>query len=106
MSPLVASLRELSSAEEILNFFDVAFDPRVVNVNRLHILKRFNQYLAQSGNLAGLDNAAALDSARAMLLRAYEDFIHSTAVEQKVFKVFRDPSVQRISIDSLRPAHA
>ena len=44
-------LGELSSAEDFLDFFAVAFDPAVVHVNRLHILQRFHDYL---GDAAGV----------------------------------------------------
>ena len=39
-------LAELSSAEEFLEYFGIDFDGRVVQVNRLHILQRFHDYLA------------------------------------------------------------
>ena len=32
-------LQELSSAEDFLEYFGIAYDPSVVQVNRLHILK-------------------------------------------------------------------
>jgi hypothetical protein len=40
-------LADLSSAEEFLEYFDIDFDVRVVQVNRLHILQRFHDYLAK-----------------------------------------------------------
>jgi len=44
-------LAELSSAEDFLEFFGVEYDPSVVHVNRLHILQRFHDYLAEAGEL-------------------------------------------------------
>ncbi len=39
--PLAEALDELVSAEDFLDYFDVAYEARVVQVNRLHILQRF-----------------------------------------------------------------
>lgn len=75
---------DLSSAEEFLDYFGIAFDARVVEVNRLHILQRYHDYLAkqEAGKTPGY---AAY---RAWLVRAYEDFIGSSAQQEKVFAVF------------------
>lgn len=101
MSKLLDQLGKFSAAEEFLVFFEVPFEPAVVQVNRLHILKRFSQYLARA-NLDALDEAAQRDACRALMIQAYEDFVHSTAAQEKVFKVFQDADGQRVSLDSLR----
>ena len=43
----LSAMADLESAEDFLDFFGVAYDPAVVEVNRLHILQRFHQYLGQ-----------------------------------------------------------
>ncbi|HEX5786109.1 MAG TPA: nitrogenase-stabilizing/protective protein NifW, partial [Burkholderiaceae bacterium] len=48
MENLLHRLKSLSSAEDFLNFFGVPFDQAVVNVSRLHILKRYFQYIRQA----------------------------------------------------------
>ena len=79
---------ELSTAEEFLDYFAVDYDPHVVHVNRLHILQRFHDYLAQAGNSLPAEEAA-LHGVRARLLaRAYLDFVASDALTEGVFKVF------------------
>ena len=50
-----AQLRQLSAAEDFLTFFGVPYEKEVVNVSRLHILKRFYQYLHQAEGLPGLN---------------------------------------------------
>jgi nitrogenase-stabilizing/protective protein len=102
MSEIVNALGKLSSAEEFLNFLEVAYDQRVINVNRLHILKRFNQYMALH-SFIGAGDAAIKAEYKALLERAYGDFVKSDAVTEKVFKVFQDATgVKKFSVDSLR----
>ena len=43
MDGFIQQLKTLSSANEFLEFFGIAYDERVVHVNRLHLLKRFYQ---------------------------------------------------------------
>lgn len=83
------ALEELSSAEDFFVFFGVDFEPSVVHVNRLHILQRYHDYLAKAENLLPDDLAARRASHRALLERAYRDFVHSDAQTEKVFAVFR-----------------
>ena len=52
MDELTQRLATLSSAEDFLEFFALPFDQSVVNVNRLHILKRFYQYLRAEQGVA------------------------------------------------------
>jgi nitrogenase-stabilizing/protective protein len=105
MNALMDSLKTLSSAEEFLAFFAVDYDPAVVAVNRLHILQRFHQYLRQVQIPADRADADVLKTCRGLLERAYRDFVHSTAVKERVFKVFRDAEGTRtVSVDSLRDA--
>ena len=82
-------LEKLSSAEAFLESFAVEYAPRVVHVNRLHVLQRFHDYLDQ-----GKDAMPATDSGRRavykrLLERAYHDFVQSDALTEKVFQVFR-----------------
>ncbi|WP_341674863.1 nitrogenase-stabilizing/protective protein NifW [Niveibacterium sp. SC-1] len=97
-------LAKLSSAEDFLHFFALDYDESVVNVNRLHILKRFYQYLRADGEIAAMSNEVTLYTRyRGLLAHAYEDFVKSTPAREKVFKVFQDAEgTQRVSLDSLR----
>lgn len=107
MSVLIDDLKALESAEAFLDYFDVPYDPAVVQVSRLHILKRFYQYLAQRGGLESLPAEEAYPACREMLARAYEDFVASSGVEEKVFKVFQTARGEhRVAIGGLRRAVA
>ena len=102
MNTLIERLTKLSAAEEFLEFFCIPFDETVVHVNRLHILKRFYQYLRLEKNLGALDEGAMYQRYRVLLLKAYEDFVQSSAAQEKVKKVFQDAEAKSFSIDKLR----
>jgi nitrogenase-stabilizing/protective protein len=103
MDGLIQKLEALSSANEFLEFFGIEYDERVVHVNRLHILKRFYQYLHRAEGLEALNEIDMFRRYRELLARAYQDFTTSTAAQEKVFKVFQDTDgKQHVSVDSLR----
>lgn len=109
MSDLFKQMATFSAAEEFLNFFNIEYEQSVVNVNRLHILKRFNQYLRATPDTEAMDDAAQRDTCRELLIKAYGDFVKSTPAQEKVFKVFQDTDgKQHVTLDSLRtslPSH-
>ena len=105
MSALIEDMKQLESAEDFLDYFAIPYDVSVVNISRLHILKRFYQYLAAKGGIDGLPPASAYSSCREMLANAYTDLLNSSGIEQKVFKVFHAAKGEhRISMDTLRRA--
>ena len=81
---LQEDLAELESAEDFLEYFAVTYDPAVVRVSRLHILQRFHDYLANAG-----EGELGREGYRRWLARAYEDFVVSTPLQEKVFQVLR-----------------
>jgi nitrogenase-stabilizing/protective protein len=86
---VLAQLNRVSSAEEFFALLGVDYDPRVLNVMRLHILRRMGQYLV-SDNFDGQSNAAVTERCKEVLARAYADFLASSPLDQRVFKVLRD----------------
>lgn len=84
---LELDLDELESAEDFLDYFRLGYDPKVVQVNRLHILQRFHQYIAEIDALPeGYEAQWALYAD--LLAGAYQDFVTSDALTEKVFRVF------------------
>lgn len=81
------ALMELSAAEDFLEYFKIDYDPHVVHVNRLHILQRFHDYIAKAGPIPEKADEAFAFYAQ-LLRQAYEDFVRSDALTEKVFKVF------------------
>lgn len=87
-SELDLDLDELSSAEDFLEYFGIAYDPSVVHVNRLHILQRFHDYIDDAQTIPE-DEGKRRELYAGLLTRAYNDFVESDALTEKVFKVFR-----------------
>ncbi|MEW6596392.1 MAG: nitrogenase stabilizing/protective protein NifW [Pseudomonadota bacterium] len=86
---ILDELRQLSSAEEFFAVLGVEFDPAVLRVARLHILRRMGEYLHAEA-LASLSPEAAREACRTQLQRAYDDFVQSSPLDQRVFKVLKD----------------
>jgi nitrogenase-stabilizing/protective protein len=95
-------LDELVSAEEFLDYFGIPYEQSVVHVNRLHILQRFHDYIDSSGEMPeGEDKKRELYAS--LLSTAYNDFVHSDAQTEKVFRVFKmhEPYSVDVSLDGL-----
>jgi nitrogenase-stabilizing/protective protein len=99
---LMHELGRLSAAEEFLDFFGVPYLPETVRVNRLHILKRFQQYLNAMPELCNADAATVRQACRVLLAQAYEDFVLSSPLKERVFKVLQDAEGQRVGLNQLR----
>lgn len=102
MNTLVQRLTQLSAAEEFLEFFCLPYEQSVLNVSRLHILKRFYQYMRQEQGFDTLDEVEMFKRLRLLLARAYGDFVRSTPAREKVFKVLQNADSQSVSLESLR----
>ncbi|MEH1832046.1 MAG: nitrogenase-stabilizing/protective protein NifW [Nostoc sp.] len=91
MTGTINEFKQLVDAEEFFKFFNLPYDLEVVNVNRLHILKKFSQYIQEiDDNSADLSQEERLNQYSLALQKAYQVFIESTPHEQKLFKVFND----------------
>lgn len=86
---ILAQLNKASAAEEFFTLLGVDYDPKVVDVARLHILRRMGQYLAGE-DLAGVADEIVAERCKIVLERAYADFVASSPIDQRVFKVLKD----------------
>lgn len=94
MIPLPCDLEQLETAEAFLERFGIAYDQAVVRRSRLHILQRFHDYLG-TAEPPPADDAAALEAAvQACLARAYDDFVRSDPLTERVFKVLKEAPAQ------------
>ena len=101
---ILDQLRSLSSAEDFFALLDVPCDPAVLNIARLHILRRMGEYLRKNApDESDQESARAL--CRAQLRQACNDFVESTPLEQRVFKVLKEavapPSAPLVQISSV-----
>ncbi len=88
LNPLDEELRDLGSAEEFLEYFGIAYDRKVVQVNRVHILRRFHDYLECGSE----DLPDALEPRREVYLhllqQAYRDFAELDSRSEQAFAGF------------------
>lgn len=91
MSQTLEEFNQLADAEEYFEFFSIPYDPKIVNVNRLHILKKFAVTLREKdARLTSMNEKEKLNWYRDAFQQAYELFITSNSLEQKLFKVFNE----------------
>lgn len=99
---VLEQLSKLSSAEDFFRYLDVPYDPAVLNVARLHILRRMGDNLRHAA--AEPDHGKTVAYFRGHLEQAYKDFVSSSPIEERVFKVHKDairsavPPLVRLSI--------
>ncbi len=100
---LELDMEELVSAEDFLDYFEIEYEASVIHVNRLHILQRFHDYIAQTEAFPE-DEEELRGVYKGLLLSAYEDFVKSDALTEKVFKVFRmhEPQEGFVALGDIR----
>lgn len=81
-------LRQCASAEDFFALLELPFEPTVLDVARLHILRRMGQYLDESAIERTPDDQLP-GRCRQALQRAYTDFLTSTPLQQRVFRVLK-----------------
>jgi nitrogenase-stabilizing/protective protein len=86
---ILEQLKKASCAEDFFALLGVDYEPKVVNVARLHILRRMGQYLF-SEDLCELDDGTVTQRCKEFLERAYQDFLKSTPIDERLFKVHKD----------------
>jgi Nitrogen fixation protein NifW len=108
---LLAAVKAAGSAEEIFALLGVSYDPKRLNVARLHILKRMSAHLAEA-DLDTLPADVVQSRLKDALARAYADFASASPLELRVFKVLQQAAepdgaaasepAAFVSIDTLR----
>ncbi|MCA1955775.1 nitrogenase stabilizing/protective protein NifW [Zymomonas sp.] len=83
------TLRQLSSAEDFFSALDVEYDPRILNVARLHILRKMSLYLEEDKG-DPTDEAEEKQRYQHYLAQAYNDFVDSSPIKERLFKVHQD----------------
>jgi len=86
---ILDELRKLSAAEEFFDMLGVPYEPAVVHVARLHILRRMGQYIVDS-DFSALSDEETKAACATHLAQAYEDFTKSSPIAERLFKVHKD----------------
>ncbi|WP_445219983.1 nitrogenase stabilizing/protective protein NifW [Bradyrhizobium sp. Pa8] len=86
---ILSKLSKAAAAEEFFDLLGVMYEPKILNVARLHILQRMGQYLAGE-DLTAASDAVVAERCKAVLERAYADFVASSPIDQRVFKVLKE----------------
>jgi len=88
-------LAHLSHAEDFFRFFGLEYDPKVLTVHRLHVLKRFGLDVAEIEERRPLpDEPERLRLYGEALRRAHDLFAGPPVPEQRVFQVLQGGLVQ------------
>ncbi len=91
MNRNMEEFKQIVDAEAYFQFFNLVYDQHFVNVNRLHILKKFSQFMYEiNQEYPNLSDSERLEKYSRALEQAYQVFMESTPHEQKLFKVFND----------------
>ncbi len=102
MTKSIEEFKKLVDAEEFFKFFELEYDAKIVNVNRLHILKKFSQLISEiDSNSPDLSTEEKLNQYSLALQSAYQVFLDSSPQEQKLFKVFKDKPKNVITLTEL-----
>ncbi len=101
MIKTLTTFNGLTTAEQYFEFFALPYDPAIVNVNRLHILQKFSQSMRAINQTPDLTEAETLQQYRDALQNAYEVFLTSSGVEQKLFKVFQQPPSNVVKVSDI-----
>jgi nitrogenase-stabilizing/protective protein len=91
MSLTLDNFNKITDAEAYFELFQLPYDRHFVNVNRLHILKKFSQFIDEiNASSADLSEEEKLNKYRDALIQAYEVFLSKSPLETKLFKVFNE----------------
>jgi nitrogenase-stabilizing/protective protein len=85
---VIQKLKSLSAAEEFFDYLEVAYDPARLRVVRLHVLKQMGAWL-EADRLAEIADEQAKAECRELLKSAYDDFVSSSPLDRRLFKVLK-----------------
>ena len=98
----LTAFQNLTDAEDYLQFFDIEYDRDFVNINRLHILKKFSVLIKEvDAAFPGVSETEILEKYGLALEEAYQVFLTSSPLETKLFKVFQSKPKNFVSLEEL-----
>lgn len=87
---ILSDLRGLSSAEDFFEYLEVPYDPGVLSVNRLHILRLVGNWLQAAAPANEEPDTLLRQRFADQLAAAYEDLALSGPLSRRLFKVHQD----------------
>ncbi len=95
------AFRRAGTAEEYFAALGITYDPRVLAVSRLHILRHFGAQAAQiepehAGGAGAATDETVLAAYRRALQSSYDAFTSAGALDHRLFKVLRDHAPTQI----------
>ncbi len=99
---VLSDLEKLHAAEDFFAHLKVDFDPALLRVSRLHILKRMGTYLAGK-DFSNASEEKVFAEARETLVQAYQDFAASSPLGERVFKVLQEHDPSRPAAPEPKP---
>ena len=98
----LTAFKNLTDAEDYLQFFDIEYDRDFVNINRLHILKQFSLLINEvDAAFPDVNETEKLEKYQMALEEAYQVFLTSSPLETKLFKVFQSKPKNFVSLEEL-----
>lgn len=96
------AFQQLVDTEDYLQFFEIPYDQHLVNVNRLHILKKFSELIKEIDEVfPELPEGEKLAKYQEAFARAYALFQTTSPLETKLFKVFQNKPKNVVLLETL-----
>ena len=100
---VIADLKRLSAAEEFFDYLGVPYEPQVLDVNRLHVLRLVGNWLAASAPAQDGDDALVKQRFRDQLTEAYAALTEQGPLSQRLFKVHKDAIAPKHASETFVP---
>jgi nitrogenase-stabilizing/protective protein len=93
---ILDKLKKTHQAEDFFKILGVTeYDPKVLDVARLHILRRMAQYIVNDEELATQSDEVVQARCKEFLEHAYADFLKSSPIQERLFKVHKDAVAEK-----------
>lgn len=88
---ILDKLKKTHQAEDFFHVLGVTdYDPKVLDVARLHILRRMAQYIVNDEELPTQSDEVVQARCKEFLEQAYADFLKSSPIQERLFKVHKE----------------
>jgi nitrogenase-stabilizing/protective protein len=95
---ILDKLKKTHQAEDFFKILGVTeYDPKVLDVARLHILRRMGQYIVNDEELPKQSDEVVQARCKEFLEQAYADFLKSSPMQERLFKVLQDAVAEKPS---------